>query len=288
MAISGESFWPRVSIVFTAYNAERYIKASVSAALSQTYHNFEVIVVDDGSIDRTGEICAAITDPRFRYLYKGRLGRSRALNVGVEHAQGDYIAINDADDLSLPHRLEYSIEFLLAHPDVAFLGTGFVETAVFQESIPQDILVASAFSTHRGEVLWPSRLTVYRRNLFNNSTLLFPKAVWRAVGGYDERLSLCEDYDFYLRAMQCGKAALLPGQTVMWYTNPDGFFKQKSLEDYLAAMAVIKLRALDVLGLPRWMRLYHPLWVKVHQTLRWYSRLRSFVWTRTADLIQKG
>jgi len=239
-------------------------------------------VVDDGSSDRTEEMCRAITDPRFRYVYEGRLGRPRALNVGIDRAQGDFIAINDADDLSLPHRLEYSMTFLRAHPEVAFLGTGFAETAVFHESVPREILTATGRSAELGAPLWPSRLTIYRKNLFNNSTLLFPKAVWRAVGGYDERLSLCEDYDFYLRALQCGKAALLPGQTVLWYTNPNGFFKQKSLEEYLTAMGFIKRRALGLLGLPRWMRFYHPVWVKAYQAVRWYSQMRALIEPRSA------
>lgn len=269
-----EAECPMVSIVFTAYNAERYIGASVAAALAQTYPNCEVIVVDDGSTDRTGAVCQRISDRRLRYLNKGRLGRSKALNLGVDCARGVYIAINDADDLSLPHRLRYSVDFLRRHDPVAFLGTHFAETTAFYESLPQGALAAAASSLLDG-CTWPSRSTVFRRNVFNNSTLMYPKSTWTAVGGYDESLSLCEDYDFYLRALQCGPAALLPGLTVLWYTNPTGFFKQKSVEDYLAAMSYIKRRAWGLLELPLWMRLYHPLWVKAYQTVRWYDHARK-------------
>lgn len=264
-----EAECPMVSIVFTAYNAERYIGASVAAALAQTYPNYEVIVVDDGSSDRTGSACQRISDSRFRYLNQGRLGRPKALNCGIQAARGTYIAINDADDLSFPYRLHYAMEFLGRHRTVAFLGTHFVETSVFHESVPDRMLIEAASSVRRGVANWPSRSTVYRKNLFNNSTLVYPKSTWSAVGGYDESLSLCEDYDFYLRAMQCGPAALLPGQTVLWYTNPHGFFKQKSVNEYLPAMALIKQRAWRVLELPWWMRLYHPSWAMSYRLLRW-------------------
>lgn len=273
-----------VSVVFTAYNAERYISASLAAALAQTYPNYEVVVVDDGSSDRTGALCQRFSDRRLRYLNKGRIGRPKALNVGVDSARGVYIAINDADDLSLPHRLQYSMDFLGNYDDVAFLGTHVAETTVFHESVPEGAL-ATAVASLVGPSTWPSRSAVFRRNLFNNSTLMYPKSTWTAVGGYDEGLSLCEDYDFYLRAMQCGRAALLPGQTVLWYTNPDGFFKQKSIGEYLAAMSFIKGRARRLMKLPWWMGLYHPLWVQAYQALRWYAHGRAILSGRNAQPI---
>ena len=129
-----------VSIVITAYNAEQFIGACIKAALAQTYPNFEVLVVDDGSTDGTSRICRSIADPRFHYLTWGRLGRPRALNAGVDAAKGEYIAINDADDLSLPYRLQYSIDFMREHPEMAYLGTGFAETNTFHERIPDEVL----------------------------------------------------------------------------------------------------------------------------------------------------
>src|SRR5262245_3813558 len=110
---------PLVSIVITAYNAERYIGACIQAALAQNYPNFEVLVVDDGSTDTTAKICSSVSDSRFHYMTWGRLGRPKALNAGVAAAKGDYIAINDADDLSLPHRLQYSMDFVQQHPYIA-------------------------------------------------------------------------------------------------------------------------------------------------------------------------
>ena len=260
---------PMVSLVITAYNAERFIGACIKAALAQTYPNFEVLVVDDGSTDGTAQICRSIADPRFHYVTWGRLGRPKALNAGIAEAKGEYIAINDADDLSLPHRLQYSMHFIQEHPEMAYLGTGFAETDTFHETIPDGVLTEVSRFEKNPPVL-PSRVELFRRNVFNNSTLLYPKSTWERIGGYDEHLTNSEDYDFYLRALQCGPVALLSGRTVLWYTNPNGYFKQKSKREHLGALGFIKRRAHRQLHLPGWLRLYHPLWVL------WFELVQRF------------
>jgi hypothetical protein len=127
----------------------------------------------------------------------------------------------------------------------------------FVESIPQTMLSRPA---NGNRIYWPSRITLYRRNMFTHSTVVFPKRTWESIGGYDEDLDLTEDYDFYLRSMQCGPVALLPRQTIMWFTNPNGIFKQRSHVENLAVLRHIKRRAHGLLELPLWLRFYQPLW----------------------------
>lgn len=262
---------PMVSIVMTAYNAERFIKASVAAALAQDYPNFELVVVDDGSTDRTAAICESIDDPRLRFYRAARIGRCRALNKAVEMARGEYIANNDADDLSFADRLSYVMNFVSSHTDLALVGTPAVPTPIFVEHVPVEYTPLARSSGEVAEnVVWPSRTTMYRRNLFNHSTVVYPKAVWRLMGGYDEDLDVCEDYDFYLRAMQFGRAAILPKPMVLWLTNSGGHFRKKSMEEYLSAMNLIKKRAYHLLNLPVWMRPYHGIWAQVYKVLVLY------------------
>jgi hypothetical protein len=173
--------------------------------------------------------------------------------------RGTYIAINDADDLSLPHRVQYTLDFLRSHPEVAFAGTGFVVTEVFRDSIAPP--GTPSRSDRETATVWPSKQAVYRQNLFINSTLMYPKAIWQRIGGYDEGLTNSEDYDFQLRALQYGQAALLPEKTVLWYTNPHGFFKLKSKREHQRTIGIIKRRAHRLLGLPLWLKLYHPAWL---------------------------
>ena len=278
---------PMVSLVITVYNAERFVGACIKAALAQTYPNFEVLVVDDGSTDGTAQICRSVADPRFRYVTWGRLGRPKALNAGIAEAKGEYIAINDADDLSLPHRLQYSMHFMQEHPEIAYLGTGFAETGTFHETIPDEVLMEAPRFEQNTPVL-PSRVDLFRRNLFNNSTLLYPKSTWKSIGGYDEQLTNSEDYDFYLRALQCGPAALLPGHTVLWYTNPNGFFKKISKREHLGALGFIKRRAHRLLHLPGWLRLYHPLWVVWFELVQRYPSLLELARTMKKTLHRPG
>jgi glycosyltransferase involved in cell wall biosynthesis len=274
---------PLVSIVITAFNAQIFIDACIRAALAQTYPNFEVIVVDDGSTDDTARICRSFADERLHYLSWGRIGRPCALNRGIAAASGRYIAINDADDLSFPNRLAYSVAFFQQNPDIAYLGTGSQATDVFLTTIPTQMTI-DATASNAETPWWPSRSELFRRNRFNHSTLVFPKSTWESIGGYDEGLSNGEDYDFYLRAMQCGRAALLPRRTVLWYTNPNGFFKQKSVKEYLDAIGRIKSRARRLHGLPLWTFVYHPVWVvyyrvsqRIPAVARSFQRIQRFL-----------
>ena len=252
---------PAVSVIIATYNAGPLLAHALDALAAQSLppQSIEIIVVDDGSTDGTELKCGAIEDPRVHYVNKGRIGRQRALNAGIAFTNAEFIAINDADDLSLPHRLRYSMELFRNNEQAALVGTGFSTTTEFVESIPEAVLAGSLSEDH-APVYWPSRITLYRRNVFTHSTVMFPKRTWERIGGYDESLTLSEDYDFYLRAMQCGPVALLPGRTVHWYTNPNGVFKQRSHQENLEVLRFIKRRAHGLLRLPGWLRLYQPLW----------------------------
>ena len=205
---------PKVSIVITAYNAERFIKASLLAALAQDYPNFEVVMVDDGSTDSTESISKTIHDSRLRYFRKERIGRSRALNEAISLAKGRYIAINDADDLSFPSRIGYTVKYFRLDPKTALLGTSYEEASQFLDELPESALDQVTEAEDVPALVSPSRL--YRSMPFAHSTIVFSKESWQRVGGYDEQLSICVDYDFILRVAQFGKIGLLPKETILY------------------------------------------------------------------------
>ena len=245
---------PEISILMAVYNGAPFIGASIAAALAQDHPNFEVVVLDDGSSDETERICRTINDPKFRYIRKERRGFPNALNEGIFAAKGKYIAVNDADDLSLPHRLKYVLDFFKTHEDVALLATAYTKVAAFRQTISEE--TRSPLEEQNGSPVWIHPARLYRGNPFVHSTLVFPKSVWKSAGKYDEKLSMCVDYDFALRAAEFGRIAWLPGQTVQWYTNPTSFFKKKSTQEYRNTLAFIKRRARRLLNLPVWIRLY--------------------------------
>ncbi len=114
---------PAISVVMTTFNAERFIAASVGSILRQDHPSFELVVYDDGSTDGTVGYLEGITDSRLRLVGVGRVGRSAALNAAVRASRGDLVAVNDADDLSLPYRLTLTHSVLARNLDAVLVGT---------------------------------------------------------------------------------------------------------------------------------------------------------------------
>lgn len=108
---------PIVSIIIPAYNAGKYIKQTVESVIGQTYKNIEIIVIDDGSKDKTAEIVKSFGDPRVIYIFQENNGQSAARNAGIKIAKGKYISFLDSDDLFLPQKIERQVDFLESNPD---------------------------------------------------------------------------------------------------------------------------------------------------------------------------
>lgn len=120
-----------VSVIVLIYNSERYIAATIESVLSQTYRHIEVLLIDDGSPDRSGEICQQFDDPRIRIIRQQNLGLPGARNAGIRQAKGDYLAFIDGDDLWQREKLEHHVNHL-AHADrvgVSFSRSAFIDEA---------------------------------------------------------------------------------------------------------------------------------------------------------------
>ena len=115
---------PKLSVIMPVYNGERYLSQAIESILNQTFRDFELLIINDGSTDRSREIAASYADPRIVLTDNERnMGLSRSLNRGIRLARGEYIARQDADDLSHPDRLRRQVEYLERHPDTVLLGT---------------------------------------------------------------------------------------------------------------------------------------------------------------------
>lgn len=127
---------PKVSVIMPAYNAEKYIAEAIDSILNQTFTDFEFIIIDDGSTDRTKEIILKYDDPRIMYLCNERnMGISYTLNRGLDAAKGEYIARMDADDISLPERFSKQVKYMDDHPQIGVLGVATIE---FGEGIEKE------------------------------------------------------------------------------------------------------------------------------------------------------
>ncbi len=184
---------PLISILMAVYNAPpSYLDAAVDSILTQSFTDFEYIIVDDGSDDATGDQLRmwAERDRRIR-LHKlpANVGLTKALNAGLKFARGVYLARQDADDVSGPYRLVAQLEFLALHPEFDAVGTDAVLVDVGGNTI--------------GEMkVDPELQGLSRRNLLVHGSMLFRRRVFDLLSGYDERMLLSQDYELYLRMLR--------------------------------------------------------------------------------------
>jgi len=115
---------PEVTVLMSVYNGEKYLKESIESILSQTFENFEFIIIDDGSLDDSNNLIKRYKDPRIRLIENRKnIGLTKSLNIGIKEAKGKYIARQDADDQSLPRRLEIQLTFMKNNPEIGISGT---------------------------------------------------------------------------------------------------------------------------------------------------------------------
>jgi len=115
---------PEVTVLMSVYNGEKYLREAIDSILNQTFTDFEFLIVNDGSTDRTAEILRSYDDPRIIIINNEKnIGLTKSLNIGLRMAKGEYIARMDADDVSMPERLQKQIELLNQKKNTGLVGT---------------------------------------------------------------------------------------------------------------------------------------------------------------------
>lgn len=183
---------PAVSVVIAAYNASRWIAKTLDSVLAQTFRDFEVVVVDDGSTDETPNVIAGY-GTKVRYLHKENGGAASARNVGIRAARGSYIAFLDADDLWLSEKLQLQMQLFSKYPALAWV---YSDAEVFEG---QSVLykVSQRSKLHAGDILRPLLL----QDFIPSPTPLIRREVFDTVGYFDESplLRIGEDWNMWLR-----------------------------------------------------------------------------------------
>ena len=196
---------PAISVVIPAYNAAEYLESALASVQAQTFADFEIVVVDDGSKDNTKALLDSLAarEPRLRVISRPNTGIVGALNDALAAARGEFVARMDADDLCLPQRFEKQIAFLRAHADCVCVGSAF--------------LYIDAAGRYIKECTRPTDHTAIERELLsgNGGIIIHPSAMFRRaaieqVGRYREKAQWIEDLDLYLRLAQAGRLANLP------------------------------------------------------------------------------
>jgi glycosyltransferase involved in cell wall biosynthesis len=239
-----------VSVVTTVYNGEPYVDRAIPGILGQTFEDFEWILVDDGSQDRTPDILRdlASRDSRVRVFSPGRLGIAVAANYGVAQARGDYVARQDFDDRSYPDRLRLQVALLDSDPKVGVVGGHYI--VVDQNRGERYVRMPP---TDHAAIL----ASMAKGVPFANTLVAFRRQAWTEVGGYPEVPDL-EDLLFFIEVASRGwRFASIPEPLGEHFVHPASFFHRSfKYAERQRALARVQAHAIRQLGLPSWMHLF--------------------------------
>jgi glycosyltransferase involved in cell wall biosynthesis len=211
---------PRISVIMPVYNTEETVYSSVKSVLNQTYSNFDFIIVNDGSTDKSENIILSFKDERIKYFKLEHMGRSSASNYGISKATGEYIARIDADDMFLRDKLAKQMQYLDLHPEVDIM---------FSWSVFYDKTGLLRFWKSPGSDLKIKEKLMYL-NPINHSSVVCKRDIFLTLSGYDENLDINEDYDLWLRACKHFRFYCLQEYLVFSLLKEDNF-KKKYNED---------------------------------------------------------
>ena len=191
---------PTVSVLMGVYNEEDFLSESIDSILAQTVRDFEFLIVDDNSDDRSPEIIDSYDDDRIQVIQnETNQGLTVSLNRALKHAQGRYIARQDADDISEPERLERQIQFLETHEQVAVVGTGAL--LIDDENKVVDRRVGYCN---------PDFEDFIDKGHLIHGSIMARGSILEAVGGYDEFFRYAQDQDLWLRIAKDHPIANIP------------------------------------------------------------------------------
>lgn len=190
---------PLVSVIIPVYNGERYLAEAIDSSLAQTYQPMEIIVVDDGSTDKSANIAKSFKD--VRYYQQTNQGVSVARNVGLASVRGGFIAFLDADDIWTPNKLDTQINYLLKHPHVGYTITNQKIIMEHGTSVPTFFNKELLQKDHPG---------------FVPSSLVARKVVFEQIGGFDATyVNEGEDIEWFARAKDAGIPMVIHKETLL-------------------------------------------------------------------------
>lgn len=204
---------PEVTVIIPTYNRCGYLKEAIQSVCSQTHANWECLIVDDGSTDDTPNMVQTYReDPRIRYLrldHQGSAAASR--NHGLKHSRSPYVAFLDDDDSWVPHALERELHILTAHPEVQLVFGKIQKYGLDSRIWPQERLPTN-----------PSFRRLLKGNFIPTSTVMLRRAMLDRVGLFDEKYTVCEDYQLWLRVALVSRLYALPDVLCLYRVHTHG------------------------------------------------------------------
>lgn len=236
---------PKVSVIMSAYNEEANIARAIVSILNQTYKDFEFIIINDGSTDRTEEIIKEYQnkDRRIYLISKGNTGLADSLNIGIQNSSGEYLARMDADDIADEKRLEIQVEFLDNNPEIAMVGSW-----CYLIDLTNNRKMECRPPISDKEI----KRYMQKDNPFIHSSIMMRRSVIEEVGGY-KLIKGMEDYELWIRIAKNYKVANIPLFLVTRYENRNlytrPYYKGLNKYDIYARRLNCQLKAVKNFGI---------------------------------------
>lgn len=202
-----------ITVLMPAYNAAKYIEAAIRSVLAQSFTDFELLIINDGSTDETEAIVQGFDDPRIRMINQSHQGVAAALNLGLLNAHAPLIARFDADDICYPFRLRQQYEFLQKNPEYVLIGSD--ADYVDQNG---EFLYSYSNTGHTHEEICERIQTGCP---FIHSSVMYRKQVALELGGYEAKAHTFEDYQLWIRFIGKGKVYNSPAPQILVRLNPE-------------------------------------------------------------------
>lgn len=248
---------PQITVLMSVYNAEEYLERSIQSILDQSFRDFEFLIINDGSTDKSYEILKQFIakDGRIILIDQGNIGLTKSLNKGLHLARTEWIARQDADDFSHPERLQKQYDYLLANPDVKLLGSNSIDKYKDGHT--------SEWGHYDSEQL--QKIT-YFKTPFPHSTAIFHKQTAIDLGGYDENLRTAQDMDLWIKFLKTSRIEMLKTPLITRTVDDNSISGRKKFQQFKNALSIRlkhspnrkckmiyhSLRSLFIANLPLW------------------------------------
>jgi len=217
----------------SVYNGQKYLRQAIDSVLNQSFRDFEFIIIDDGSTDKSPQILAKYQnkDSRIRVVHQRNLGLTKSLNKAIKLARGKYLARIDADDLAYDSRFEKQVRFLEKHPKIGLIGSR--------------VNIIDEKGKIIGKLSYPIEDHVIRKHLiwhnpFCHSSVMLRKEVIKKTGSYSESFICAQDYDLWMRISKYTQLANLPEILGAWRSGKEAITSRRNFYQIKANLRVQK------------------------------------------------
>lgn len=218
----GHGGMPAVSVIIPTFNRAELVGDAIDSVLRQSFSDFELIVIDDGSTDRTAEVVGSFSDARLVFVRQENKGRSFARNRALRMARGKYIAFLDSDDIYLKEKLQMQVEFMEAHPLVGMIYT----SAYCVDDRGAFLDKQHYFASAEGNIY--KDIAFFRPVTITLPTVMVRREVFDAVGGFDEAMDRFEDTDLWRRIAKSHQVGVIKESTCVLRTHGENALQSQN------------------------------------------------------------